>query len=50
MPYKVEPNGDKFDVVNTETSEVKATHDSKDEADRQVRLLTELENHKGWEE
>lgn len=44
MPYKVRESGGKWDVVNTETDEVKATHDTKEEAERQVRLLHALEN------
>jgi hypothetical protein len=43
MPYKVVEREGKYDVVNTETDEVKATHDAKDDAERQVRLLHELE-------
>jgi hypothetical protein len=44
MPYTVKAaeNGG-YDVVNTETEEVKAHHDDKDDAERQVRLLHELE-------
>lgn len=43
MPYKVvEANGG-YDVVNTDTDEVKAHHADKDDAERQVRLLHELE-------
>lgn len=43
MPYKVEEHDGKFDVVNTETEEVKDTHDDRDDAERQVRILNELE-------
>jgi hypothetical protein len=43
MPYKVEPNGDGFDVINTETDEVKDHHDTREDAERQVRLLHEME-------
>jgi hypothetical protein len=43
MPYKVEERDGEFDVVNTETDEVKATHDTREAAERQVRLLRELE-------
>lgn len=43
MPYKVEPRGEKYAVVNTETDEVKAEHDNREDAERQVRLLHELE-------
>lgn len=47
MPYKVTPNGDSFDVVNTQTEDVKATHDTKEEADKQVELLNAIE--KGYD-
>lgn len=43
MPYKVEEKGDKFVVVNEETGEEKAEHDTRESAERQVRLLHELE-------
>lgn len=47
MPYKVEEHGDKFAVVNEETGEVKAEHDTRESAERQVRLLHELEKEEG---
>lgn len=43
MPYRVEQRGEKFAVVNTETDEVKAEHDDRETAERQVRLLHEIE-------
>lgn len=52
MPYDVtEHDAEKceeiaesgFDVINKETGEVKDHHDEKPDAERQVRLLTELE-------
>jgi hypothetical protein len=43
MPYKAEERDGEWVVVNTETDEVKAHHDSKEDAERQVRLLHELE-------
>lgn len=43
MPYKVEQDGDEWIVVNTETNEEKARHETKEDAERQVRLLHELE-------
>lgn len=43
MPYKVEQQGDDWIVINTETDEVKAHHETKEDAERQVRLLHELE-------
>lgn len=51
MPYKVVQNGENYDVVNTETDEVKATHeppDAKEKAERQVKLLHEIENDPEW--
>lgn len=53
MPYEVKEVGDKCEVVNSDTGEVKATHeppDAKAKAERQVRLLEEVENNEGWEE
>lgn len=46
MPYEVRPagDGDGFEVVNTETGDVKAKHSTKEEADRQVRLLEGIEH------
>ena len=49
MPYKVEKDGDKYNVVNEDTGEVKATHDSKEEAERQVSLLHKIENDPEWD-
>jgi hypothetical protein len=43
MPYKAEERDGKWVVINTETDEVKAEHDTKEEAEAQVRLLRELE-------
>jgi hypothetical protein len=52
MPYECkEHDGEKcdhdgpggFDVVNRETEEVKAHHDDKPDAERQVRVLHEIE-------
>jgi len=39
MPYKVEKRGSKYVTVNSETGDVKGTHDSKEKAVRQMRLL-----------
>lgn len=52
MPYDVKQNGENWDVVNTETQEVKATHtppDAEEKARKQVRLLHSLENDSRWE-
>lgn len=52
MPYDVKEHDPEkcdeiaetgWDVVNKDTEEVKDHHDTKPDAERQVRLLTELE-------
>lgn len=43
MPYKVVAKEDHFAVVNTETDDVVDTHDDRESAERQVRMLNELE-------
>lgn len=53
MPYETKQDGEDWLVINSETKEEKARHeppDAKEKADRQVKLLEELENHPGWEE
>ena len=53
MPYEIRKNGESYDVVNTETEEVKATHeppDAKEKAEHQVKLLHAVENDPEWEE
>lgn len=54
MPYEVrkQDGTENYEVVNTETHEVKAVHeppDAKDKAERQVRLLEAIEHDPGWE-
>jgi hypothetical protein len=46
MPYEVRPasDGDGFEVVNKESGEVKAKHATKEDAERQVRLLEGIEH------
>lgn len=44
MPYEVRQKGDEYCVYNTETGDEKACHDSKEEAEKQVRLLRGLEH------
>jgi len=39
MPYDVEKRGNKWVTLNTDTGDVKGTHDTKEEALRQMRLL-----------
>lgn len=45
MPYKIQEaeSGTGYEVINLDTSEVKARHDSKAEAEAQVELLNRLE-------
>lgn len=40
---KCEETGEGWDVVNSESEEVKAHHEEKPDAERQVRILTEME-------
>ena len=53
MPYKVEKDGENYNVVNAETGEVKATHeppDAKEKAERQVQMLHDVEEDESWKE
>jgi len=47
MPYSVEKRGDKWVTINSDTGEVKGTHESKLKAVRQRRLLEGIKH--GWE-
>lgn len=52
MPYEIKANGENYDVINSETGEVKATHeppDAKEKAEHQVKLLHAVENDPEWE-
>lgn len=52
MPYEIRQKGENYEVINSETEEVKATHeppDAKEKAERQVRLLNAIEHDEGWE-
>ena len=52
MPYAVRKDGENYVVINTETDDVKASHeppDAKEKADRQVELLNEIEKDPSWE-
>ena len=44
MPYAVRKTPKGFQVVNTETGELKAKHSSRDKAQAQVRLLRGIEH------
>lgn len=51
MPYEVKKDGDKYLVLNSETKDVKATHeppDAEDKAKRQVELLNAIEKDESW--
>jgi hypothetical protein len=49
MPYEIRKvDGDGYEVINSETKEVKAKHTSKEDAERQVRLLHAVENNPEW--
>ena len=49
MPYEVRKNGDSYEVINKDTGDVKAKHTSKEDADKQVRLLEAIEHDPEWE-
>lgn len=51
MPYEIKgpTSTGKYEVVNKDTGAVKAEHDTKEDAERQVRLLHEVENSGEWE-
>jgi hypothetical protein len=46
MPYAIRKRGNKWVVINKETGKVKGTHDTKEKAIRQMRLLYGIES--GW--
>jgi len=49
MPYKIEPVGDgKYKVINAITGKVHARRTSKEDAERQVRLMEAYDNNPGW--
>lgn len=50
MPYEIKHiEGDGYDVINSETHDVKGHHETKEDAERQVRLLHAIENDPNWE-
>lgn len=53
MPYEARKGeGESYDVVNTETNDVKATHeppDAEEKAKRQAKLLNEVEKDPEWD-
>lgn len=46
MPYAIKRKGRQYQVVNTETGDIKASSTSKAKAEKQLRLLRGLEH--GW--
>jgi len=44
MPYKIEKRGNKWVTVNKDTGDVKGTHDSREKAVKQMRLLYGVEH------
>lgn len=50
MPYEIRHvGGNGYEVINKDTGEVKAKHSTKEDAERQVRLLHAIENDPNWE-
>jgi len=47
MPYGIYKRGDKWVLINKDTKHVKGTHESREKATRQMRLLQGVEH--GWE-
>lgn len=43
MPYVIKEEGGKHCVYNSDTDEKKACHDTKEDAERQIRLLHSIE-------
>jgi len=43
MPYDIRQKGDKWVTYNKETGDVKGTHDSREDAVKQMRLLYGVE-------
>ena len=48
MPYAVRKKGDEYCVYNTNTDEEKACHKTKEDAERQRRLLEAIEHDEGF--
>lgn len=49
MPYEIRSEGDRHCIYNSETGDKKGCHDTKEEAERQLRLLEAIEHDPGWE-
>jgi len=53
MPYEKKKDGDNWQVINSETKDVVATHEppeAEEKADRQLKLLKEIEDDPQWDE
>lgn len=53
MPYKVVMDGETANVVNEESGAIRDTHqppDAKEKAERQVRLLNDIESDPSWDD
>jgi len=48
MPYGIRKRGNKWVLLNTETMDVKGTHESEEKAKRQMRLLQAIEHNPDW--
>lgn len=44
MPYAIRKSGNKYKVINTDTDDVKGTHDTEEKAQAQVNLLRGIEH------
>ena len=44
MPYAIRKKGSKWLVINKDTGKLKGTHDSKEKAQAQIRLLQGIEH------
>lgn len=53
MPYKKQQNGENWEIVNEESGDVVAVHEPPEaeaKADRQLKLLDEIEKDPQWDE
>jgi hypothetical protein len=53
MPYEIHEQQGAYEVINSKTGEVKATHEppnAKEKAENQVEALNALENDESWGE
>lgn len=53
MPYEIRKNGENYEVINSDTGDVKAVHeppDAEEKARKQVELLHHVESQMGEDE